>query len=146
MTTAWTDRPAGYKLKTRALLMLIIHRLNEILMDNTDNMMTDFRVNKIIRFIAMHYFDKITVKELAKMVHMHRVNLGRLFKHQMGMSINKYITKIRVRNAEMMLQSGDNVQDVAEHCGFSDVSYFSKLFKKIRGFPPSKCTPEKQSE
>jgi AraC-like DNA-binding protein len=104
----------------------------------------DYRINKITRFIAMHYSDKLTVKDLAELVNLNKAYLGRLFKQQTGLSIDQYIIQIRVHNAEIMLQSGDyKVQEVAEHCGFSDVFHFYKSFRSIRGFSPSRCKPRK---
>ncbi|WP_336790331.1 AraC family transcriptional regulator [Paenibacillus sp. MMO-177] len=38
----------------------------------------------------------------------------------------------------MMLSSGDfTVKDAAERCGIQDIYYFSKVFKEIKGYPPS---------
>jgi len=45
---------------------------------------------------------------------------------------------IRVNNAEMLLSTGEfSVTEVAERCGFRDVSYFSNVFKSMKGYPPS---------
>jgi len=146
MTLSWSNKQDGYIMKTRALLMLILHRLNEILVLKNDNMSGDYRINKITRFIATHYSDKLTVKDLAELVNLNKAYLGRLFKKQTGISIDQYIIKIRVQNAENMLQSGDyKVHEVAEHCGFNDVSHFYKLFRATRGFSPSRCKPLKKA-
>jgi len=145
MTLSWSNKQDGYIMKTRALLMLILHRLNEILVFKNDNMTGDYRINKITRFIAAHYSDKLTVKALAEMVNLNKAYLGRLFKKQTGISMDQYITKIRIQNAETMLQSGGyKVHEVAEHCGFSDVFHFYKLFRATRGFSPSRCKPTKK--
>ncbi|WP_345945627.1 helix-turn-helix domain-containing protein [Paenibacillus sp. S25] len=48
------------------------------------------------------------------------------------------LNRIRINIAEMMLSSGDfNVSETAERCGFHDISYFSNLFKTMRGYSPS---------
>jgi len=147
MALSWSSKNDGYIMKTRALLMLILHRLNEIIIFKTDNITSDYRINKITQFIAVHYFDKITVKDLAELVNLNKAYLGRLFKKQTGMSIDQYIIKIRIQNAETMLQSGDyKVQEVAEQCGFSDVFHFYKLFRATRGFSPSRCKPNKAGD
>jgi AraC-like DNA-binding protein len=146
MTTGWSERQEGYIMKTRALLMLILHRLNELLIFKIDNMTVDYRINKITRFITKHYADKLTVKDLAEQVNLNKAYLGRLFKKQTGVTIDQYIIQVRVRNAENMLQSGNyKVHEVAEHCGFSDVFHFYKIFRATRGFSPSKCKPNKKS-
>jgi AraC-like DNA-binding protein len=146
MILCWSNKQDGYIMKTRALLMLILHRLNEILVFKADNMAVDYRIDKITRFIAAHYSDKLTVKDLAELVNLNKAYLGRLFKKQTGISIDQYIIQVRVRNAENMLQSGNyKVHQVAEQCGFSDVFHFYKLFRATRGFSPSRCKPIKQN-
>jgi AraC-like DNA-binding protein len=144
MTISWSNQQEGYVMRTRALLMLILHRLCEILKYKIDNLTGDYRINKAARFIAMHYPDKLTVRNLAELVQLDEAYFGRLFKQQVGITVHQYITQIRVRNAENMLQSGSyKVHEAAEHCGFSDVVHFYKSFRALRGFPPSRCMPKK---
>jgi len=146
MTLSWSNKQEGYIMKTRALLLLILHRLNEILVFKINNMPIDYRINKITHFIAAHYSDKLTVKDLAELVNLNKAYLGRLFKKQIGITIDQYIIQVRIRNAENMLQSGSyKVHEVAENCGFSDVFHFYKLFRATRGFSPSRCKPIKQN-
>jgi YesN/AraC family two-component response regulator len=122
--------------------MLILHRLSEIILFDTDASPWDYRINKIIRYISIHYAEKITVKHLADQAHLDAEYFGRLFKRETGMTVHQYLTQIRVRNAENMLRSKIyKVHEVAEHCGFSDVFHFYKAFKALRGFPPSRCIP-----
>jgi AraC-like DNA-binding protein len=140
LTMSWSNQQEGYIMKTRAMLMLILHRLSEILMYKIDNLTGDYRINKITGFIAMHYSDKLTVKGLAERANLDRAYFGRLFKEQTGKTVHQYIMHTRIRNAENMLRSGSyKVHEVAEHCGFSDVVHFYKSFRAIRGFPPSRC-------
>ncbi|MCL2139413.1 MAG: AraC family transcriptional regulator [Treponema sp.] len=143
LTISWSRQQDGYIMKTRALLMLILHRLSEILIYNTDSTTGDYRINKAAHTIAMQYSDKLTVKRLAGQVNLDEAYFGHLFKKETGMTVHQYITMIRVRNAENMLQSGNyKVNEVAEHCGFSDVIHFYKSFRALRGFPPSRCIPK----
>jgi len=140
LTVSWSSQQEGYIMRTRGLLMLILNYLAEILIYKTDKMTGDYRINKTIRYIAMHYPDKITVKALAEQVHLDEAYLGHLFKKETGKTVHQHLKQVRVRNAEIMLQSGAyKVHDVAEQCGFSDVFYFYKSFRELRGYPPSKC-------
>ena len=144
LTISWSNQQSGYIMKTRALLMMILHRLSEILILNIDSDSGDFRISKTTRTIAMHYSDKLTVKGLAEKVQLDEAYFGHLFKQKMGMTVHQYIMQIRVRNAENMLQTGSHkVHEIAEHCGFSDVVHFYKTFKSLRGFPPSRCIPKR---
>ena len=144
LTISWTEQQDGYIIKTRALFMLIINRLAEIILYDVDSEPGDYRVSRVTRYISTHYPEKLTVKNLARQSGLDVDYFGRLFKHETGMSVHQYIAKIRVRNAENMLQSGSfKVQEVALHCGFSDTFHFYKLFKALRGFAPSACIPKK---
>jgi len=144
LTLCWSAQRDGYIMKSRSLLMLILHRLLEILIYNINSEAGDYRVNKAVNIIKGHYADKLTVKGLAEQVQLNEFYFGRLFKKETGMSVNQYIIEVRVQNAETMLQTGNyQVQEVAEHCGFSDVIHFYKSFRALRGFKPSKCIPRR---
>jgi len=143
LTISWSGQQTGYIMKTRALLMLILHRLSEILIYDIDSQTGDYRINKAAHIIAMNYSDKLTVKSLAKQVHLNTAYFGRLFKRIKGMPVNDYIKQVRVRNAETMLQTGNyKVHEVAGYCGFSDVAHFYNSFRALRGFSPSRCIPK----
>jgi len=142
LALCWSQQHPGYIMRTRALLMLILNRLEEILIYDVDAVAGDPRVSRVIRTIALRYAEKLTVKNLAAQENLDDVYFGHLFKKETGMTVRQYITKIRVQNAENMLQSGNyKVQEVAEECGFCDVFHFYKSFKLVRGIPPSRCIP-----
>ena len=62
-----------------------------------------------------------------------------LFKSNFDTTPNRYITVRRIEYAKSMLETKSlTVTEIAERCGFSDVYYFSKVFKQICGIPPSK--------
>jgi YesN/AraC family two-component response regulator len=130
-------------MKCRALFMMILHRLSEILLYNVDAMPMDYRISRITRYIAMHYSEKLMVKQLAEMLRLDTGYFGILFKQETGLTMHQYLNRVRVNNAENMLQTGGfRVHEVAEQCGFSDVFYFYKQFRALRGYPPSRCIPK----
>ncbi|MDR2717864.1 MAG: AraC family transcriptional regulator [Treponema sp.] len=144
LTISWNEQSAGYLMKSHALFMLILHRLSEIILYDVDTTQGDYRINKITRYIARHYAEKLTVKNLAAQVNLNTDYFGQLFKQQTGMMVNRYISQVRVQNAERLLQTGAcKVHEAAEQCGFSDVFHFYKSFKTLRGFPPSRCLPKR---
>ena len=54
------------------------------------------------------------------------------------MSISDYITQIRLEKAvELLAQSNVPIYEIAYSVGYSDANYFSRLFSKIYGIPPS---------
>jgi AraC-like DNA-binding protein len=142
LSLCWTEQQHGYLMKSRALFMLIINRLSEIVLDNAEPSSGDYRVNRVVRYISAHYREKLLVKDLAGHVNIDPDYLGTLFKREVGMHVNDFIRKVRIDRAEDMLRSGKyKVQEVSEYCGFCDKVHFFRSFKSLRGFPPSKCLP-----
>lgn len=65
-----------------------------------------------------------------------------LFREATGCSVTRYQNRLRVRMARDLLASGQyTVSQVAAEMNFRDVYYFSRLFKRMTGLPPSRCLP-----
>jgi YesN/AraC family two-component response regulator len=140
----WTDRQPGYTIKSRGLLLMILHRFLELTVYNNEATVKDHRIENVIRYITQHYSERLTVEKLASMVNLNAAYFGTLFSREIGTSVNHYIARIRIRNAENILRSGVyRVTDVAEQCGYSDMYHFYKHFKALTGLPPSKFIPRK---
>jgi AraC-like DNA-binding protein len=139
---AWQERRPGYRLETGGLFLLILHHLFELTIYNTDTSDEDWRIRKVTRYISQHYADRISVRQMADMVGLNTVYFGALFKRQTGFTMNQYLMKIRVSNAESLLQTGEySVNDVAEYCGFANIAHFFKHFKALTGEAPSSRIP-----
>ena len=92
--------------------------------------------------MSMHYSEPLTIDLMARQFHLHPVYYGSLFREAMGMTFKQYLISLRLNYAENMLKSGEySVSEVALQCGFSDIFYFSKLFKEKKGIPPSGMFP-----
>ena len=75
----------------------------------------------------------------ANLCSMSEVNFRRLFREYTGMSPIEYRNDIRLTNARNKLQSGEyNVSEAAELCGFTNLSFFIRLYKKKYGYTPKK--------
>ena len=62
-----------------------------------------------------------------------------LFRQSFDTTPNRYLTMQKIQYAKTLLEMQSlTVSEIAEFCGFSDVYYFSKVFKQICGVPPSK--------
>jgi AraC-like DNA-binding protein len=141
----WLDQYPGYKIKAGGIFLQILHQILENAVFNAGLSGGDYRVKKIVRYITRHYFEKITVKKMADMAGLDTAYFGQLFKHETGETMNRYLKKTRIKNAENMLRSGEyiHIGAVAEQCGYSDVYHFSKQFKEVAGIPPSRYIPKK---
>lgn len=144
LSYTWLEKQPGYSMKACGLFLLILQRLFELIVYNIDSESGDFRIKRVTRYIAANYAKKITVKKMAEMSGLNSAYFGTLFKRETGLTLNHFLIQTRIKNAENMLMSGEyTVGETAEACGFSDVIHFYKHFKRIIGFPPSRCIPKK---
>ncbi|MNI46178.1 HTH-type transcriptional activator Btr [compost metagenome] len=133
----WMGNQPFYKMKARAIFQMIIYRLLCIA-SHQQAPLVDPRIQKSMAFIMDHYTEEVTVSELASLAGLHPEYLGKLFKQNTGSSCKEFLNRVRVNNAEMLLSAGGvTVSEVAEHCGYRDAAYFSNVFKRIKGYPPS---------
>ena len=140
----WQYNQPGHTIKARGLFLQILHRFLEVIVYKNEDDINDPRIAKSIRYLSAHFSERITVKMMADMANIHPTYFGILFKKKTGMSFNHYLTQIRVQEAEKMLASGDySVTNIAEACGFTDISHFYRYFKIVRGCPPSYYMPKK---
>jgi len=139
----WMEKRSGHILKCRAILMMILHEILEQLYFPDSPAFMDLRVAKMVEYINKNYARKITVNSLAEMWNLNPVYLGVLFKNNMNVSIKRYLNTVRVNEAEKLLAQGETAARTAELCGFEDVFYFSKVYKEIKGCPPSLARKKK---
>lgn len=134
----WMQKKPGYSMKVRALFLSILLIYFRILIYKDTTEKADIHLKKVLRYIHESYSNPISVKDLASIVDLNPSYFGTLFKKHTGTSVNEYINRVRINNAENMLASGEySVAETAYKCGFEDAFYFSKVFKKMKGYSPS---------
>lgn len=95
-------------------------------------------IQKIVNHIDLNLAEDLSLKQLAEEYCVNASYLSTLFKKEMDMSITAYIADQRIKQAILYLNSTDmQIQEVALAVGIADLNYFSKLFKKATGMPPS---------
>ena len=94
---------------------------------------------EIETYICNNYMDPISNLTLAKQFGFVPSYISKIFKEYKGVSPCSYLTTVRIQNAKtLILEDRDIVmQEVASRVGFSDLSYFTKVFKKEVGVTPS---------
>ena len=87
------------------------------------------------------------VKSLCEMMHLSQPQLYRKIKKDSNFSSAKYITHFRLSKAyDLLDQQSSLVNEVAYNVGFSDPAYFSRVFKKKYGYPPSHLLKKMKNE
>jgi AraC-like DNA-binding protein len=65
--------------------------------------------------------------------------LSMLFKEQLGTTIHKYITSVRIGQAKRLIREGGmTLTEIAGRTGFASIHHFSRMFRKVTGVPPSR--------
>lgn len=84
-----------------------------------------------------HFEQNRSVSFYADLCDMSEVNFRRLFREYTGMSPIEYRNDIRLNDARRKIQSGEyNVSEAAALCGFTNLSFFIRLYKKKFGHTP----------
>lgn len=98
------------------------------------------RINKIknvLTFIRCSYHQAVTLDELAQVAGMTPRYFCRAFKEFTGKSPVEYLNFYRIQSAgEKLIITDSSVTEIAFSCGFSDMSYFSKVFSRYMGMSP----------
>lgn len=102
-------------------------------------------IKRTIKYMNKHFKEKLTLGDSAAHFHVNPSYLSALFKQEMGKSFTEYLTLLRLREAKKLLRETDlNLTDIAYQCGFSDQSYFSKVFRKSEGLSPKQYRKQKR--
>ena len=92
-----------------------------------------------IKYIQFNYSHDISVDDIAKAVGVSRSHLYRVFMANVGQSPIDYLTGYRISEACSLLKNAHlSIAEIAVSVGFFDQFYFSRVFKKVKGVPPSK--------
>lgn len=95
-------------------------------------------VKKLQEFIQTHYIENFEAKEVETICGLSYKYAGTLFKEETGQTIREYQRTLRLRKAKQLLKETDKpIAEIAQLTGFTDVFYFSKVFRAQQGCPPS---------
>ena len=97
------------------------------------------RLEDAVSYMAQNYSEKLRVSDLAARAGFTADYFGKKFHQRYGCSSVVWLNRLRIQKAQQLLAATDqSVADVAEQVGFSDSSYFSRLFKETVGLYPVK--------
>jgi AraC-like DNA-binding protein len=97
------------------------------------------QVYSTIDYINKHYYENISIKELARRVHLSESHLLKLFKRQAGMGVKAFIINRRIAEAASLLRHTDrSIAEICDMTGFNDQSYMTNQFRKTLNTTPKK--------
>ena len=97
----------------------------------------DRRVERVVMLLDSNWNKQIGAAEIAQVVNLSPSRLAHLFKSEMDLSIQQYLTKIRLAKAKRQLETSFlSVKEIAAAVGFTSVARFVACFKSAVGFTP----------
>lgn len=98
---------------------------------NTETDKTEDDFSYILNYINENLGGDISNEQLSRMSYYSTDRFRHLFKEKTGMSPKHYIMEARLKKAQSLLTEGEkSITEISELCGFYDLAYFSKMFKK----------------
>jgi AraC-like DNA-binding protein len=102
-----------------------------------DSVSTPEAIKKAMDFMENNFRKQILLQDIAAHVNLSPTYFHKLFKSALDMTPQKYLAELRLNHAKMLLLAKNySIEEVAERCGFSSLSYFDYQFKKTYGISP----------
>lgn len=96
------------------------------------------RLSRAFELIEKRYGETLSLAELAAACGVSKEYFCKIFHNYTGMRPMEYVSYVRIQNAKKMLRYSDlSVYEIAERVGFSDCSYFCKIFKQVETVTPA---------
>lgn len=136
----WETRRVGFEMRCKAELYGILSALQR---DHAIGYLPKSKAELIrpaVEYIHEHYTEEtVSISYLSELCGITPEYFRRIFGMIYGTSPVKYVISLKIARAKELIQSRTyNVTEAAAMSGFTDMSYFSRVFKKTVGVPPSK--------
>lgn len=134
----WKEQPCGYHNCCLSILYDIIFNMQQDTESEYVSSIQKQIVEKALQYINANLKEEsMTIARIAQEMHITPEYLRKLFKSFTNASPKEYIQMKRIELARIYLESGEiKLSHVPYECGFTDYSYFSKVFKKHFGISP----------
>lgn len=95
------------------------------------------RIEKAFEYMQTYYDKDIALTDLAKVVNMPEVSFSRFIKKRTGKTFVESLNEIRLGHAtRMLIDTTQTISEISYKCGFNNLSYFNRVFKREKGSTP----------
>lgn len=105
------------------------------------------RTLESISYLHSSFYKDFPLAKLAELEHMSQSRYREVFRSQTGYSPAEYRTALRMQKAcEQLIQTNLSLSEIAVSCGYKDLLYFFRVFKKHCGMTPSEYRKQQTIE
>lgn len=134
MCNLFTSREGEYRARVSALFKLELLKIAEAA---SPDALPARMVEELDSYIRENCSDEISNTELGAIFGYHPFYISRMLKDKKGITLRQYVISYRLKAAHRMLEStAKTVNEIADLLGFTDASYFTKVFKSEYGETP----------
>ncbi|MBB5038571.1 helix-turn-helix domain-containing protein [Prosthecobacter dejongeii] len=95
-------------------------------------------IAKAVRHLVAHFREEVRLEEVLKLTHLSRPTFARQFKKHSGRTLSEFLNHLRLQAAcRELLESDRSVLEIALRCGFTQVSFFNRLFRRVMKVSPT---------
>lgn len=139
MNNLWKLQSPLHKTACKGMLYEIYYQLLLSRIDVYVPRVKRAKIDTTIEYIGRNYTDfNLSTSRLAAVADMSEVYYRRIFKQIYHIPPVKYMMLMRINKAKELLTCSEMpINQISEQCGFSSAYYFSRVFKKETGMPPT---------
>ncbi len=100
------------------------------------NQKDQVRLKRIYEYVEQNYQNTINMKAVAEVANLTIPSFCNYFKKTVNQTFTDFMNEYRINQACKLLVTEKNITDICFECGFANASYFSKVFKEIKGKSP----------
>ena len=134
MCNIFTSAEGAYMARVSAMFKLELLKIAETVACDA---LPARMVEELDSYIRENCADEISNTEIGAIFGYHPFYVSRMLKERKGITLRQYIIAYRLKAAKRMLEvTSKTVNEIAEETGFTDASYFTKVFKGEYGTTP----------
>lgn len=121
-------------------LVLIVNNTTKLLREVTTTFRKDNSdvLTLIYEYVQENYHQDISLQTLSEKYHFSYSYLSTIFTEKYGINFTKYLKKVRINQAKLLLKESNlSLSDIGQQTGFTELGYFSRVFKEETGLTPS---------
>lgn len=114
-----------------------VEKLTEVYQENNGRR-KHWMIDEVLQYVEENYNTALSTRDIAGRFFMNTSYFSKLFHEQMGCTFSNYVIDLRIKKAKIMLtQTNMKLYDIADAVGYTNVQYFSTIFKEKEGLTPS---------